>query len=151
MSALLAASQASASFFSYASLRFLSASSIGAFLSAGILSPSSASCFSVWKIVASALLSLSTCSLAFLSASAFASASAFMRLISSSESPLEASIRILASLPVALSLAVTLRIPLASISNVTSICGSPRRAGMIPSRWKRPKSLFCAAIGRSPW
>ena len=33
------------------------------------------------------------------------------------------------SLPVALSLAVTLRMPLASMSKVTSICGTPRGAG----------------------
>ena len=38
------------------------------------------------------------------------------------------------SLPVPRSLADTFTIPLASISNVTSICGTPRRAGGIPSR-----------------
>ena len=55
------------------------------------------------------------------SASAFAAASSFIRWISASVRPLEASIRMLCSLPVALSLAVTLSIPLASISKVTSI------------------------------
>ena len=37
------------------------------------------------------------------------------------------------SLPVPLSLADTLTIPLASISNVTSTCGTPRGAGGIPT------------------
>ena len=38
------------------------------------------------------------------------------------------------SLPVALSLALTLRMPLASMSKVTSICGTPRGAGGMPGR-----------------
>ena len=46
------------------------------------------------------------------------------------------------SLPVPLSLAVTLIIPLASISKVTSICGIPLGAGGIPTSWKRPSELF---------
>ena len=54
------------------------------------------------------------------------------------------------SLPVALSLADTFKIPLASISNVTSIWGTPRRAGAIPDRLNWPIDLFWAAIGRSP-
>ena len=49
-------------------------------------------------------------------------------LFSSLLKPEEASIRIACSLPVALSLAETFRIPLASMSNVTSIWGIPRRA-----------------------
>ena len=60
-------------------------------------------------------------SFSFASAAALASASSFMRLISSSLKPLDASIRMLCCLPVALSLADTLSIPLASISKVTSI------------------------------
>ena len=52
--------------------------------------------------------------------------------------------------PVALSFALTFKIPLASISKVTSICGTPRRAGVMPVKLKRPMLLFCAAIGRSP-
>ena len=40
---------------------------------------------------------------------------------------------ILFSLPVALSLADTCRMPLASMSKVTSICGMPRGAGGMPS------------------
>ena len=45
------------------------------------------------------------------------------------------------SLPVPLSLAVTFRIPLASMLKVTSICGTPRGAGGMPSRMKRPSDL----------
>ena len=48
------------------------------------------------------------------------------------------------SLPVALSLALTLRMPLASMSNVTSICGTPRGAGGMPVRWKRPEAAVVA-------
>ena len=35
--------------------------------------------------------------------------------------------------------------------NVTSICGTPRRAGRIPSRWKEPSILLSLVNGRSPW
>ena len=42
--------------------------------------------------------------------------------------------RICCSLPVALSLAVTLTMPLASMSKVTSICGTPRGAGGMPGQ-----------------
>ena len=59
--------------------------------------------------------------------------------------------RIACSLPVALSLAPTLTMPLASISNVTSICGMPRGAGGMPSRLNSPSSLLSATISRSPW
>ena len=86
------------------------------------------------KIIESAWLSLSIFSRSALSDAAFCSASAFMRSISSLLRPEEASMRIACSLPVALSFADTLRIPLASMSNVTSICGTPRRAGAMPSR-----------------
>ena len=54
------------------------------------------------------------------------------------------------SLPVPLSLAVTLIIPLASISKVTSICGTPLGAGGIPTSWKRPREVLSAAIFLSP-
>lgn len=40
------------------------------------------------------------------------------------------------SLPVPLSLADTLTMPLASMSKVTSICGTPRGAGGIPTCYK---------------
>ena len=72
-------------------------------------------------LLASAWLSLSTRSFSLASAAALASASSFMRLISASVRPLDASMRMLCSLPVALSLALTLRMPFASISKVTSI------------------------------
>ena len=42
------------------------------------------------------------------------------------------------ALPVARSFADTCRIPLASMSNVTSICGTPRGAGGMPTRWNFP-------------
>ena len=58
---------------------------------------------------------------------------------------------IFCSLPVALSFAETFRMPLASMSKVTSICGMPRGAGRMPSRMKRASDLFSPAIGRSPW
>ena len=54
------------------------------------------------------------------------------------------------SLPVALSFADTCRIPLASISKVTSICGTPRGAGGISLRSKRPSDLLAVATSRSP-
>ena len=55
------------------------------------------------------------------------------------------------SLPVAWSLADTLRMPLASMSKVTSICGTPRGAGGMPSRWNLPSVRLSRAMGRSPW
>ena len=59
--------------------------------------------------------------------------------------------RIDCSLAVALSLAETWTMPLASMSNVTSICGTPRGAGGMPTRSNWPSSLLSAAISRSPW
>ena len=47
--------------------------------------------------------------------------------------------------PVPLSLAVTFKIPLASILKVTSIWGTPRGAGAIPSSTKRPRDLLSLA------
>ena len=57
----------------------------------------------------------------------------------------------LCSFPVAISFAETCTIPFASISKVTSICGTPRGAGGIPTRSKLPSVLLLAAISRSPW
>jgi hypothetical protein len=71
--------------------------------------------------------------------------------MSASDRPPDAVIWMLRSAPVALSLAVTLRMPLASMSNVTSICGTPRGAGGMPSSWNLPSVLLSFAIGRSPW
>jgi hypothetical protein len=41
--------------------------------------------------------------------------------------------------------------PFASMSKVTSICGTPRGAGGMPTRSKRPRVRFWLAISRSPW
>ena len=57
---------------------------------------------------------------------------------------------IFCSLPVAWSRAVTLRMPLASMSKVTSIFGTLRGAGGNPSRMNLPRLLLSVAIGRSP-
>ena len=53
--------------------------------------------------------------------------------------------------PVPLSTAVTERIPLASMSNLTSICGTPRGAGGIPSSRKLPRDLLSRTNSLSPW
>ena len=50
----------------------------------------------------------------------------------------------LCSRPVPLSLRVTFRMPLASMSKVTSICGTPRGAGGMPSRMKLAQRLVVA-------
>src|SRR3989440_4571725 len=50
-----------------------------------------------------------------------------------------------------LSLAETCRMPFASMSNVTSICGTPRGAGGIPVSWNLPMVRLSTAIWRSPW
>ena len=57
---------------------------------------------------------------------------------------------IFCSLPVPRSLADTFTMPLASMSNVTSICGTPRGAGGMPTRWNLPSVRLSRAIGRSP-
>ena len=54
------------------------------------------------------------------------------------------------SLPVALSFADTFKIPFASMSKVTSICGTPLGAGAIPTNSKLPNILLSAAISLSP-
>ena len=125
-----------------ASFNSFNSDSISDFLSAGNLSPFYFNAFSTWKIIASAPLILSASSFNFLSASAYASASAFILLISSSLKPDEASILMLCDLPVALSFADTFKIPFESMSNVTSICGTPRGAGGMLSKWNLPIVLF---------
>ena len=47
------------------------------------------------------------------------------------------------SLPVPRSLADTWTMPLASMSKVTSICGTPRGAGAMPVSSKVPSGLLC--------
>src|SRR5439155_404906 len=58
---------------------------------------------------------------------------------------LDAVMVIFCALLVALSLALTFRVPLASLSNVTSICGVPRGAGRIPSSLNLPSERLSLA------
>mmetsp|Transcript_24205 Transcript_24205/g.55159 ORF Transcript_24205/g.55159 Transcript_24205/m.55159 type:complete len:311 (-) Transcript_24205:60-992(-) len=79
------------------------------------------------------------------------SASSTIRWMSASDRrPLSFLIVIFSTLFVALSTADTLRIPLASTSKVTSICGTPRGAGAMPLSWKRPSLLLSFVMARSP-
>lgn len=55
------------------------------------------------------------------------------------------------SRPVPLSLADTWTMPLASMSKVTSIWGTPRGAGGIPTSVNWPSNLLSNAISLSPW
>ena len=57
---------------------------------------------------------------------------------------------ILAFFEVPLSVAVTFIIPFSSISNETSICGTPLGAGGIPSRLNLPNKLLSLVICLSP-
>ena len=93
---------------------------------------------------------ISTLAFFLLSSSANFSASSIFCLISSSESEVWLSILIDCSVPVPKSLAETLTIPFASISNVTSICGIPLGAAGIPIRWNRPKVMLSLANSLSP-
>mmetsp|Transcript_31089 Transcript_31089/g.73272 ORF Transcript_31089/g.73272 Transcript_31089/m.73272 type:complete len:329 (+) Transcript_31089:552-1538(+) len=70
--------------------------------------------------------------------------------MSSSESPPDDLMTMFCSFPVPLSLAETFRIPSASMSKETSIWGTPRGAGGIPTRSNSPRLLLSAAISRSP-
>ena len=86
----------------------------------------------------------------FLSCSPYTSASHLALSISSSDI-LELEVIVIdCSLPVPRSLADTLTIPLASISNVTSICGTPAIALLIPLSLKLPKSLLSLVNLLSP-
>merc|ERR1711963_42623 len=77
--------------------------------------------------------------------------SSTIRSISSFDSlPWSFVIVIFSLLPPAFSTAETFKIPFASMSNVTSICGVPRGAGGIPVRLNCPKRWLCWVIGRSP-
>ena len=55
------------------------------------------------------------------------------------------------SLPVPLSLALTCTMPFASMSKVTSTCGTPRGAGAMPVSSKFPSDLLSLVNSRSPW
>lgn len=99
--------------------------------------------------------------LRFLSSSLNFSALLIMSWISLSLSPPELWMVIEWSRLVALSLADTWTIPLASMSKVTSIYGTPLKnnrgehqnlgAGGIPPKSNYPSILLSAAISRSPW
>src|SRR5664279_426518 len=96
--------------------------------------------------MASARLRASMVSFCLRSSAAWDSASLAIFSTSSLERPLELVMVIFCSLLVPRSLAVTLRMPLASISKVTSICGTPRGAGgMLPS-WNTPSSRLSRAM-----
>ena len=98
----------------------------------------------------SALLRVSTSSLRALSCAAYCSASRTALSISSFERLEEAVMVIFCSAPVPRSFAETFTMPLASMSNVTSICGTPLGAGAMPVSWNTPSVLLSAAISRSP-
>ncbi len=85
-----------------------------------------------------------------LSSDACCSASRIIRSISFLSSDVEPLIVIFCSLPVAMSFAVTFKMPFASISNVTSTCGSPRGAGAMPSSRNWPSVRLSRANSRSP-
>ncbi len=118
---------------------------------ASTLSPCSFRVFSVVYARESARFFASTCACRRLSSDSCSSASRIIRLMSSSLKPDELVIRMDCSFPVALSFADTCRIPFASMSKLTSICGIPRGAGGIPTRSNWPRSLLSFAMGRSPW
>ena len=142
---------ASVSFDFMVSFSFSMAAVTGAFSASVTLSPSSVSVFSLWKIRLSAWFFASTASFCFLSSAANFSASLTARSMSSLDMLVDEVIVMCCSLPVPLSVAVTFTIPLESISNVTSICGMPRGAGVMPSRMNLPSVVLPAAISRSPW
>src|SRR5205085_1272151 len=118
--------------------------------SSEILSPRSFTSRSAWKVSASASLRESASRRRLASSSACSAASRTILSTSSLESIDEAVMVTFCSLLVALSLAVTLRIPLASMSKVTSIWGTPRGAGGMPSSRNVASFLLSAAISRSP-
>merc|ERR1719229_204348 len=90
-------------------------------------------------------------SFCLLSSSLNFSASLTMRPISSFDRrPLSLVIVILFSFPVLLSQADTFRMPLASMSKVTSICGTPRGAGGMPVRSNLPRRWLSLVMARSP-
>mmetsp|Transcript_18138 Transcript_18138/g.45701 ORF Transcript_18138/g.45701 Transcript_18138/m.45701 type:complete len:265 (+) Transcript_18138:274-1068(+) len=98
----------------------------------------------------SAWFLVSTASRFFLSSPANFSASLTMRSTSSLASVEAPVILMSCFLPVPLSVAVTDRMPLASMSNLTSTWGTPRGAGGMPSRRKVPRLLLSRANSRSP-
>src|SRR5690606_6027198 len=134
-----------------ASLTSLMASLTLVLTSSGSLSSFSLTNFSVWYTSDSAWLRVSASSRRLRSSSACASASLIIRSMSSFGRADPPVMVIDCSLLVPRSFAVTCTMPLASMSNVTSICGTPRGAGGMPVSSNMPSFLLCAAISRSPW
>mmetsp|Transcript_25999 Transcript_25999/g.77533 ORF Transcript_25999/g.77533 Transcript_25999/m.77533 type:complete len:200 (-) Transcript_25999:1404-2003(-) len=127
-----------------------SATSAGSALSA---TPLSGSVSAAWmeKARCSSLLRASTRSLTARSASLWRSASSTISSISACESrPFSLVTVTLFVLPDAESLAETERMPLASISKLTSICGTPRGAGTMPESSNLPSAWLSLVIARSP-
>ena len=120
------------------------------FSAASTPSPTSCNAFSVWNTILSASLRASMPSFLFLSCASNSAASLTAFSISSSFMLEPAVIVMCCSFPVPKSLADTFTIPLASISNVTSICGTPRIAGGIPSKRNCPRDLLSLANCLSP-
>src|SRR5690606_11260524 len=108
------------------------ASLTSVFSSSETLSSFSRRNFSVEYARVSAWLRTSASSLRLRSSSAYCSASRIMRSMSSLGSALPPVMTIDCSLPVPWSFALTFTMPLASMSKVTSICGTPRGAGGRP-------------------
>src|SRR5258708_2185120 len=84
------------------------------------------------------------------SSDAWLLASFTIRSTSSFDRPLAPLMVIFCSLPVAMSFAATLTMPLASMSKETSTCGTPRGAGGSPTSWNLPSVRVSRASGRSP-
>mmetsp|Transcript_16093 Transcript_16093/g.54678 ORF Transcript_16093/g.54678 Transcript_16093/m.54678 type:complete len:364 (-) Transcript_16093:205-1296(-) len=127
-----------------------SAACTRALASSSSFSPCSCRFFSVECTSESRSLRASIFSLRWASAAWLASASRIMDSMSASDSPPLDCTTMRCSLPVALSFADTLRMPSASMSNDTSIWGTPRGAGGMPTRSNSPSFLLCAATSRSP-
>ena len=128
-----------------------SASRTSVLMSSGTLSSFSPRNFSVWYTSESAWLRTSASSRRRRSSSACSSASRTIFSMSSLGSAEPPVIFIDCSLPVPRSLADTFTMPLASMSKVTSTCGTPRGAGAMPVSSNMPSFLLYAAISRSPW
>ena len=86
----------------------------------------------------------------FLSSFAFVLASSIIELISCSFKLEPPEIVTACFLPVVLSVALTSKRPLASISKATCTCGIPLGAGGIPDNLNLPSDLFSDAKGLSP-
>ena len=106
--------------------------------------------FSTVKIIPSSLFLESTASLRFLSSSSYCLASLTALSISASERFEDEVMVMFCDLPVPMSFAETFTMPFASISKVTSICGTPRGAGAMPVSSNLPSVLLSFANSLSP-